>query len=137
MVDEQHPTAHTETAVLAGGCFWGVQTTFERIKGVEKTWAGYSGGTKETANYGAVSSETTGHAESVKVVFDPAEDQLWDAAAGVLHGGGGPDAVEPAGAGCGDFVSVGDFLYDAGAGEDCEGVYRATGCGEGVSRSRL
>jgi peptide-methionine (S)-S-oxide reductase len=50
-----------------------VQTTFERIKGVEKTWAGYSGGTKETANYGAVSSETTGHAESVKVVFDPAK----------------------------------------------------------------
>jgi len=65
--------AHSETAVFAGGCFWGVQTTFQRIKGVEKTWAGYSGGTKETANYGAVSSETTGHAESVKVVFDPAK----------------------------------------------------------------
>ena len=64
---------HTETAVFAGGCFWGVQTTFERIKGVEKTWAGYSGGTKETANYSAVSSETTGHAESVKVVFDPSK----------------------------------------------------------------
>jgi len=62
-----------QTAVFAGGCFWGVQTTFQRIKGVEKTWAGYSGGTKETANYGAVSSETTGHAESVKVVFDPAK----------------------------------------------------------------
>jgi peptide-methionine (S)-S-oxide reductase len=65
--------AHSETAVFAGGCFWGVQTTLQRIKGVEKTWAGYSGGTKETANYGAVSSETTGHAESVKVVFDPAK----------------------------------------------------------------
>lgn len=77
VLDEAHPAsgagAHTETAVFAGGCFWGVQTTFERIKGVEKTWAGYSGGTKETANYGAVSSETTGHAESVKVVFDPAK----------------------------------------------------------------
>jgi peptide-methionine (S)-S-oxide reductase len=70
-VDEAKTGGHTETAVFAGGCFWGVQTTFERIKGVEKTWAGYSGGTKETANYGAVSSETTGHAESVKVVFDP------------------------------------------------------------------
>jgi peptide-methionine (S)-S-oxide reductase len=68
---DEHSTAHTEMAVLAGGCFWGVQTTFERIKGMEKTWAGYSGGTQETANYGAVSSETTGHAESVKVVFDP------------------------------------------------------------------
>ncbi len=64
---------HSETAVFAGGCFWGVQTTFQRIKGVEKTWAGYSGGAKETANYGAVSSETTGHAESVKVVFDPSK----------------------------------------------------------------
>ena len=73
VVDEHDPTAHSETAVLAGGCFWGVQTTFERIKGVEKTWAGYSGGTKETANYAAVSSERTGHAESVKVVFDPAK----------------------------------------------------------------
>jgi len=69
--DEQ-PTTHSETAVFAGGCFWGVQTTFERIKGVTATTAGYSGGSKETANYGAVSSETTGHAESVKVVFDPA-----------------------------------------------------------------
>jgi len=65
--------AHSETAVFAGGCFWGVQTTFQRIKGVQKTWAGYSGGTKETANYGAVSSERTQHAESVKVVFDPAK----------------------------------------------------------------
>jgi peptide-methionine (S)-S-oxide reductase len=72
LVDE-HASGHNETAVFAGGCFWGVQTTYERIKGVEKTWAGYSGGTKETANYSAVSSETTGHAESVKVVFDPAK----------------------------------------------------------------
>jgi len=57
---DEHSTAHSETAVFAGGCFWGVQTTFERIKGVTATTAGYSGGTKETANYGAVSSETTG-----------------------------------------------------------------------------
>ena len=70
-LDEPQGTAHSETAVFAGGCFWGVQTTFQRIKGVEKTWAGYSGGTKETANYSAVSSEKTDHAESVKVVFDP------------------------------------------------------------------
>jgi peptide-methionine (S)-S-oxide reductase len=72
-VMDESASGHSETAVFAGGCFWGVQTTFERIKGVEKTWAGYSGGTKETANYGAVSSETTGHAESVKVVFDPSK----------------------------------------------------------------
>jgi peptide-methionine (S)-S-oxide reductase len=71
LIDE-HAAAHSETVVFAGGCFWGVQTTFQRIKGVTATTAGYSGGTKETANYGAVSSEKTGHAESVKVVFDPA-----------------------------------------------------------------
>jgi peptide-methionine (S)-S-oxide reductase len=71
VVDEPS-TGHSETAVFAGGCFWGVQTVFQRVKGVTATTAGYSGGTKETANYGAVSSETTGHAESVKVVFDPA-----------------------------------------------------------------
>jgi peptide-methionine (S)-S-oxide reductase len=71
LLDEPHGAANTETAVFAGGCFWGVQTTFERIKGVEKTWAGYSGGSASTANYAAVSSETTEHAESVKVVFDP------------------------------------------------------------------
>ena len=71
VLDEPQGSAHSETAVFAGGCFWGVQTTFERIKGVEKTWAGYSGGTKETANYTAVSSESTEHAESLKIVFDP------------------------------------------------------------------
>ena len=59
--------------MFAGGCFWGVQTTFQRIKGVTATTAGYSGGTTETATYEQVSSETTGHAESVKVVFDPAQ----------------------------------------------------------------
>ena len=70
-VDEQHPTAKHETAVFAGGCFWGVQTTFERIKGVTATTAGYSGGSAATATYDQVSTEKTGHAESVKIVFDP------------------------------------------------------------------
>ncbi len=72
-VDEQHGMAHAETAVFAGGCFWGVQTVFQRVKGVTHTVAGYSGGTRETANYGAVSGEQTGHAEAVKVVFDPSK----------------------------------------------------------------
>ena len=72
LLDEPHGAGRHETAVFAGGCFWGVQTTFERIKGVVDTTAGYSGGSAATATYGQVSSETTGHAESVKVVFDPA-----------------------------------------------------------------
>jgi peptide-methionine (S)-S-oxide reductase len=71
-VVDEHNVAHSEAAVFAGGCFWGVQTVFERVKGVTATTAGYAGGTKETATYDQVSSETTGHAESVKVVFDPA-----------------------------------------------------------------
>jgi peptide-methionine (S)-S-oxide reductase len=71
-LDEQNPSAKSETTVLAGGCFWGVQTTFQRIKGVTTTTAGYSGGSSATATYDQVSSEMTGHAESVKVVFDPA-----------------------------------------------------------------
>ena len=60
-----------QTAVFAGGCFWGVQSVFERVKGVVATTAGYAGGTAATATYDQVSSESTGHAESVKVVFDP------------------------------------------------------------------
>jgi peptide-methionine (S)-S-oxide reductase len=71
-VVDEHAAGHSETAVFAGGCFWGVQTVFERVKGVTATTAGYAGGTKETATYDQVSSETTGHAESVKIVFDPA-----------------------------------------------------------------
>jgi peptide-methionine (S)-S-oxide reductase len=62
-----------ETAVFAGGCFWGVQGVFERLKGVLDTTAGYSGGSSDTATYSQVSSETTGHAESVKVVYDPSQ----------------------------------------------------------------
>ncbi len=60
-----------ETAVFAGGCFWGVQSVFQRVKGVISTTAGYAGGSKETATYKQVITETTDHAESVEIVFDP------------------------------------------------------------------
>jgi peptide-methionine (S)-S-oxide reductase len=71
-VDAQPAAASgKQTAVFAGGCFWGVQSVFERVKGVVATTAGYSGGSATTATYDQVSSEKTGHAESVKVVFDP------------------------------------------------------------------
>jgi peptide-methionine (S)-S-oxide reductase len=62
-----------QTAVFAGGCFWGTQSVFERLKGVIKTTAGYSGGSKSTATYAQVTTETTGHAESVEVVYDPSK----------------------------------------------------------------
>ncbi len=58
-------------AVFAGGCFWGTQSVFERVKGVLSTTVGYSGGSAETATYDQVTTETTGHAESVEVVYDP------------------------------------------------------------------
>ena len=64
-------SASSETAVLAGGCFWGQQGLFEHVKGVTKVVAGYSGGARETANYPMVTTETTGHAESVQITFDP------------------------------------------------------------------
>ena len=64
-------SAGSETLVLAGGCFWGQQAVFEHVKGVSKVVAGYSGGAKETANYPLVTTETTGHAESVEITFDP------------------------------------------------------------------
>ena len=60
-----------QTAILAGGCFWGMEAVFEQIKGVKAVTTGYAGGTADTANYTDVSTETTGHAEAVKIVYDP------------------------------------------------------------------
>ena len=62
-----------DVAVLSGGCFWGMQGVFEHVKGVKQVLAGYAGGQAGTANYELVSTGTTGHAESIKVVFDPAQ----------------------------------------------------------------
>jgi peptide-methionine (S)-S-oxide reductase len=62
-----------QTAVFAGGCFWGTQSVFERVKGVLATTAGYAGGSAGTATYAQVTTETTGHAESVRVVYDPSK----------------------------------------------------------------
>ena len=71
--NEPKATTHgTETAVLAGGCFWGMQSVFEHVRGVRQVWAGYSGGDASTAQYDVVSEGNTGHAESVKIAFDPA-----------------------------------------------------------------
>jgi len=64
-------TAATETAVFAGGCFWGVQGVFQHTKGVINAVSGYAGGDKATAHYPIVSTGATGHAESVQVTYDP------------------------------------------------------------------
>ena len=67
------PKTGKQTAVFAGGCFWGTQSVFERVKGVVGTTAGYAGGTAESATYDQVTTETTGHAESVRVEYDPSK----------------------------------------------------------------
>jgi peptide-methionine (S)-S-oxide reductase len=73
-VDENAATAKgKETAVFAGGCFWGVQAVFQHVKGVINATSGYAGGAAKTAEYETVSTGTTGHAESVQVVYDPAQ----------------------------------------------------------------
>ena len=69
--DIKAPTAKSTTAVFAGGCFWGVEAVFERLNGVSSAVSGYAGGTKKNPDYEQVSSGRTGHAESVKVTFDP------------------------------------------------------------------
>lgn len=65
--------AHSETAVFAGGCFWGVQGVFQHVKGVKNAVSGYAGGAANTAQYERVSNGNTGHAESVEVTFDPSQ----------------------------------------------------------------
>jgi peptide-methionine (S)-S-oxide reductase len=69
--EAQAATTNRETAVFSGGCFWGVDAVFKRVKGVTQVTSGYSGGSADTAQYETVSSGTTGHAESVRVIYDP------------------------------------------------------------------
>jgi peptide-methionine (S)-S-oxide reductase len=66
-------TKGKETAVLAGGCFWGVEAVFDHLKGVSNVVSGFSGGEKNTAHYEEVSTGRTGHAESVKITYDPSQ----------------------------------------------------------------
>jgi peptide-methionine (S)-S-oxide reductase len=87
-IDNPKAAGPLQTAVLAGGCFWGVQGVYEHVRGVRKVIAGYAGGDRATAQYETVSSGTTGHAESVKIVFDPAEisyGQILQIAFSVVH----------------------------------------------------
>lgn len=73
-VDAAGPAAEgQQTAVLAGGCFWGIEGVFERVKGVTNAVSGFAGGAKSTAHYDEVSTGTTGHAESVEITYDPSQ----------------------------------------------------------------
>lgn len=72
-LDEAATTARAETAILAGGCFWGVQGVFQHVEGVTNAVSGYAGGAADTAQYETVSGGASGHAESVRITFDPAK----------------------------------------------------------------
>jgi peptide-methionine (S)-S-oxide reductase len=72
VVDENR-AKKTETVVLAGGCFWGVEAVFDAVKGVSDASSGYAGGSKANAHYEIVSTGTTGHAESVQITYDPSQ----------------------------------------------------------------
>ncbi len=72
-LDEPATSAKSETAVLAGGCFWGVQGVFQHVRGVTNAVSGYAGGEAATAHYETVGSGATGHAESVKITYDPSK----------------------------------------------------------------
>lgn len=88
-VDMSTATANgKQTAIFAGGCFWGVEAVFEHVKGVSDVVSGYSGGDAETANYDRVSSGQTDHAESVQIIYDPTQvsyDQLLKVYFSVAH----------------------------------------------------
>jgi len=73
MAEPASASPKTETAVLAGGCFWGMEWVFEHVKGVTNVVSGYAGGGAGDAQYDKVSSETTGHAEAVRITYDPAQ----------------------------------------------------------------
>ena len=72
------PQPRLQTAVLAGGCFWGMEAVFEHVKGVKDVVSGFAGGSAKDATYASVSSEGTGHAEAVKITYDPSQVSYFD-----------------------------------------------------------
>jgi len=104
-------TKGKEVAVISGGCFWGIQAVYEHTKGVISATSGYTGGTADTAQYETVSSGKTGHAESVKVVFDPSEipyGQVLMIFFSVAHN---PTELNKAGAGIGELQYRSSVFY--------------------------
>ncbi len=82
------PSGKTDTIVVAGGCFWGVEAVFDHLKGVSAAASGYAGGSADTAHYDRVSDGNTGHAEAVQITYDPAQinlEQLLDVFFKVAH----------------------------------------------------
>lgn len=101
-----------QVAVIAGGCFWGIQAVYQHTKGVFQAVSGYSGGTKQTASYEVVSSGRTGHAEFVQITFDPTEISYGEILQYLFLGRTRPDAAQPAGPGCRPAIPHGYFLCE-------------------------
>jgi len=119
------PQPAIETAVIAGGCFWGMQGVFQHVKGVTSAISGYSGGTVENPYYQLVSSGSTGHAESVQVTYDSSQityGKLLMIFFSVAHD---PTQKKTARSGHWRAISFGDFLWKRRAEKNCRSVCRA------------
>jgi len=121
-VQDERTGGASETAVFAGGCFWGVQGVFQHVKGVASATSGYAGGPQSSAQYETVSTGSTGHAESVEIVFDPSK--LRPSAPDLLFGSARPNATQSPGAGYGHPVSLGDLPADRRAVQGRQGLHR-------------
>ena len=104
--------ATSERVVFAGGCFWGMQLVFESLKGVNRPSPGYAGGEAPTAQYETVSTGATGHAESVEITYDPAEDLVQTAARRLFLVAHDPTELNRQGPDQRHAVSLGDLLHD-------------------------
>ena len=135
-VDEAKPSAPAkETAVIAGGCFWGVQGVFQHVKGVVNAVSGYAGGEKATAEYETVSTGETGHAESVRITFDPREisyGRILQIYFSVAHD---PTELNRQGPDVGTQYRSAIFPQTADQAQHRQGLYRSDRRGQGVRRA--
>ena len=134
-VDETPAASGSETLTLAGGCFWGVQGVFQHVKGVEQAVSGYDGGSAKTADYETVSTGTTGHAESVRITYDPHVITYGRLLQIFFSVATDPTQVNEQYPDVGTQYPFGDFREHAGAGEDRAGVYRSVGSGACLSQT--
>ena len=129
-------TAGQQTAVVSGGCFWGVQAVFQHVKGVISATSGYSGGSAKTAEYEIVSTGETGHAESVQIVYDPSQityGELLRVFFSVAHD---PTATQSSGSRRGHAIPFLDLLQQRRTETHRRGVHCPTRQGESISAVR-
>ena len=122
--DESAGEKSSEVAVVAGGCFWGVQGVYQHVKGVTAAVSGYAGGQKNTAQYETVGRGGSGHAESVQITFDPRQvsyGRLLQVFFSVVHD---PTQLNRQGPDVGTAVPLGDFPGQSRAGQNRTGVHR-------------